>query len=456
MFKPPKQVNVVKSSAAFASKQIKANINGLQKINPKVTLGAGANLADILPIEQDSFIGGIMGDMNKTISGLSGSLGGLAKTVAGVAGLNSFGSLNAMLANPVTTTNGRNKLATVDPYKKIIETPQNQLSSILGNFFGTPGAVIGGIVENESLRKMASELIRTGKVDSATSKAFLKNYSNNLLAGVTEAGAPFLKEVQDTIGLTGVDSKQLLSSIMGIDGAPRVEDVLKQNPTISMIVKGKEYFSNADFSSVDGIFKVVDNLTSNTQLSSMFDLKTEFAIMNVVTKELMAFDAPDLFSKVGNWFRNDDKPSGNGADYDKETGYYLDNLENAISESSMTFMEGMLTRVPANKILDTNRNFVVDFLVNFNLRYDQEPSSEIGNRLKNLMDQIDPKWDKTQLVPGKGDFVTDLGPFNVMSNDACRVFMLADLYVTELTIANYYPEQPMRDYMKSLYPFAMI
>lgn len=443
MFKPPKQATVIKSTGAFASKQVNQFTKELQKINPKVTLGAGANLSNILPIEKDSFIEGLMGGVKSTV---------------GIPGLANLNNLNSMLSNPVTVTNGRNKLNTVDPYKKVVNTPQNQLASILSNHFGTPGAIIGGIVGNEALRKMTSELIRTGKVDSDTSKAYLKNYNNNLLAGITEAGAPFLKQVQNTIGLTGVDSKQLLSSIMGIDGAPRVEDVLKQNPTISMIVKGKEYFSNADFTSVDGIFKVVDNLSANKQLSSMFDLKTEFAIMNVVTKSLMAFDAPDLFSKVGGWFRKD-KSDGGGDTEDagaREIGYYLDNLTNAIEESSLTFIEGLLTRIPPNKILETNRNFILDFLTNFHLRYNQEPTAEMGVRLNAVMNQIDPNWYKTKLSPGKSEYVSDLKPFNVMSNDACRIFMLADLYVTELTIAGYYPERPLKDYMKSLYPYAMI
>lgn len=444
MFVPPKQATVVKSVGAFASKQVNDFTKDLQKINPKVTLGAGANLADILPIEKDSFIGGL-------ITG--------AKNAIGIPGLANFDNLGAMLANPVTVTNGRNKLSTVDPYKKIIDTPQNQLASILSNYFGTPGAVIGGIVGNEALRKMSSELIRTGKIDSETSKAYLKNYSSNLLSGVTEAGAPFLKEIQNSIGLTGVDSKQLLSSVLGIEGAPRVEDVLKQNPTISMIVKGKEYFTNADFSNVDGIFKVVDNLSANKQLSSMFDLKTEFAIMNVVTKSLMAFDAPDLFSKVGDWFRKDKSSVEEGEEgiaTEREVGYYLDNLTNAIEESSLTFIEGLLTRIPPNKILETNRNFINDFLANFSLRYDQEPSAEMGVRLNELMNQIDPNWCKVKLIPGKGSYVTDLKLFNNMSNDACRVFMLAELYVTELSIAGYYPERSIKDYMKSLYPYAML
>lgn len=419
---PPKQTSVDFSGGAFSSNKIKGASNGSQVVNPATTLGL-PDITALLPIEKDGLIGSMLG------------------------------GLSNMLANPITKSDGRSKLTTIDPFGKVITTPQNQLSSILSNFFGTPGAVVGGIVENEPLRKLTSEFIRTGKVDSATSKAYLKNFSGNLLSGVVEGSAPFMAQVQKQIGLDGVDGKQLVSSLLGIDGAPRLEDVLSQNPTISMIVKGKEYFANADFTSANGIFKVVDNLTKNTQLSSLFDLKTEFAIMNVLTKGLMDFDAPDLFSKVGDWFRNDD-PDYKGVD--KETSYYLDNLDNAIEKSSMTYLDGLLERVPASKVLDENRNFVNEFLTNFTLRYDQDPTAEIGLRLNKLMTDIDPKWNTTQLVPGKGDYVSDLKPFKLMSDDACRVFMLAGLYTTELTIANYYSVKPVKEYMKSLYPFAPI
>ncbi len=422
MFLPPKQAKVDMSGGAFASTRINGASKGLQKLNPASTIGL-SGINSVLPIEKDSFVGGFLDGFSSAFT------------------------------NPITTTNGRQKLAAVDPFAKVVNSPQNQLSSILSNYFGKPGAVIGGIIENEPLRKVTSEFIRTGKVDSETSKAFLKNFSGNILAGVTEASAPFMKDIQDQIGLTGVDSKQLISSMMGIDGAPRIEDVLSQNPTISMIVKGKEYFANADFSSTNGIFKVIDNLTSNTALSSLFDLKTEFAIFNVITKSLMVFDAPDLFSKVGDWFRNDDNTS---ASNNREIDYYLDNLDNAVENSSMTFLEGLLTRVPPSKILDTNRNFVADFLESFTLKYDKEPTAAIGIRLNAIMTQIDPNWAKAQLIPGKGTYVSDLKPFKLMSDDACRVFQLAGLYQTELVIANYYSIKPIKDYMKSLYPFAMI
>lgn len=424
MFVNPKQAEVLKSSGAFASSKINSASIGGQKINPNTVLGGAGNLTGLLPIEKDSFLGGLMGGLNTT------------------------------LANPILSTNGRDKIASVDPFKGVITTPQNRLSSILSNYFGTTGAIVGGIVENEPLRKMTSEFIRTGKVDSETSKAYLKGFGNNLLTGITETTAPWLNQVQKNIGIDGVDGKQLVSSILGVDGAPRIEDVFKQNPTINMVVKGKEYFANADFTSANGIFKVLDNLTSNSQLSSLLDLKTELQIMNVLTKGLMAFDAPDLFSKVGDWFRGDQE--GNSTGYSSETEYYLDNLDNAIDESSMTFLEGLITRIGTTKILDKNRNFVMDFLANFTIRYDKEPSAEIGTRLNELMTQIDPNWAKTQLIPGKGDFVSDLLPFKNISNDACRVFMLANLYVTELTIADAYQVRPVSDYMKTLYPYAVI
>lgn len=424
MFLPPKQVTVDKSGGAFVSGKIKGASKDPQVINPATTLGLG-DLVNLLPVEKDSFIGSMIGGFNYA------------------------------LASPITTTDGRKKLSTVDPFGKVVNTPQNQLASVLSNYFGTTGAVLGGIVENEPLRNLTKEFIRTGRVDNDVSKAFLKNFNNNLLSGISEAASPFIKGVQDTIGLDGVDSKQLMSSLLGIEGAPRIEDVLTQNPTISMIVKGKQYLANADFSSTNGIFKVLDNLTANTQLSSLFDLKTEFQIMNILTKGLMEFNAPDLFSRVGDWFRNEDSSNTGGGSFDRETAYYLDNLDNAIEMSSMVYLEGLLDRVPASKILDSNRDFVVDFLSKFALRYDEEPSAAIGVRLNNLMTKIDANWTKTQLIPGKGDYVTDLKPFKMMSDDAYRVFMLAELHLVELTISNYYPIKPVKDYMKSLYPFAL-
>lgn len=424
MFAKPKKIDVDFTGGCFSSNKTPLKIGTPQKIDPKTVIGSvGQKVGGLMPIEKDSFLGGFIG------------------------------GLNQVLANPVTKTDGRKKLATVDPYAKVVNTPQNELSSILSNYFGTPGVVLGGIVKNEPLRKLTSEFIRTGKVDSEQSKKLIKSFNNNLLAGVSEMTAPWMKEVQDMIGIDGVDSKQLMSSLLGVEGAPRPEKVLSQNPTISMIVKGKEFFANADFSSTEGIFKVVDNLSANKQLSSMFDLKTEFAIMNVVTKGLMAFDAPDLFSKVGKWFRDQDDNTEKGS-YNRETTYYLDNLDNAIDNSSMTFLEGLLKRVPASKILDENRNFVNDFLGSFTLRYDQEPSKEIGIRLSDLMTQIDPLWNKTQLTPGKGEYVSDLKPFKLLSRDAEKVFTLTELYDVELSMANYYTVKPVSDYMRSLYPFA--
>lgn len=421
MFLPPTQRDVIFSDGAFASSVIHPAERGPQFINPATTLSSVNKFGKMLPIEKDSFFSGFM-------KGFKGAL-----------------------ANPVLTTNGRDKLATVDPYKDVIDTPQNRLASVLSNHFGTVGVISGGIIRNEPLRKMTSELIRTGKVDSETSKAYLKGFGNNILAGISEQTGPFLDKVQKDIGIGGVDGKQLMSSILGVDGAPRVEDVLQKNPTINMIIKGKEYLANADFSSTNGIFKVIENLTANTGISTLLDLKTEFALMNIVTEALMIFDAPDLFSKIGDWFRND-----RGGSYDAETEYYLDNLQNAVDGSSITYLEGMLTRVGANKILDTNRNYVSDFLANYTLRYDQEPTKELGERLNNVMTQIDPNWAKAQLITGKGDYVSDLKPFKLMSNDACRVFMVAGLYTTELTIAEHFNLRSMRDYMKDLYPFANI
>lgn len=424
MFVAPNRVTIDKSGGAFASNKIDTNTKASQVINPSTTLGAGANVLNILPVERDSFLGGFIN------------------------------GLNNVLASGVTTTNGRNKLATVDPFAKVIDTPQNQLSSILSNYFGAPGAIVGGIVENEPLRKMTSELIRTGKVDSATSKAYLKTMGNNILAGVSEVTGGILNQVQKDIGLAGVDGKQLVSSILGVDGAPRVEDVLAQNPTISMIVKGKEYLSQADYNSTDGLFKILDNITRDSSISTLFDLKTELSVFNVVTNSLMAFDAPDLFKKVEDYFKN--KSKDNPDDNSRLTTYYLDNLDNAIDNSSMTYVEELLKTVPAYKILDTNRNFISNFLKSFTLRYDQEPTPEIGKRLDDILNSIDPLWAKTRLVPGQGNYVSDLLPFKQMSNDAERVFTLAGLYQVELVIANYYPIQPMKNYMKSLYPYAVL
>lgn len=423
MFVPPPQVTVDKSGGCFSSNRINTNLPSNQVINPKTTLGSGAEILNLLPVEQDSFASGFLK------------------------------GLNATLAKPVTMTTGRDKLATVDPYKKVVETPQNQLASILSSYFGTPGVILGGIVENESLRKMTSELIRTGKVDSETSKAYLSNFKSNVLGGITEGVAPWLDTIKDDIGLEGVNSKQLVSSILGVKGSPRVEDVLQQNPTIAMVVKGKEYWSNADFSTTNGLFKVIDNITNNNAMSTLLDLKTEFSIFNTVTKSVMAFDDESLYTKLGDWFKSS---PGEEAPYDRETLYYLDNLDNAIDTSSLTYLEVMLKTVPPSKILDENRNFVSDFLNTFRLRYDQEPTAEMGKRLDDLMTQIDPNWAKAQLIPGKTGSYSALRPFKTMSDDAERVFTVAGLYETEMVIANYYPVQPMETYMKALYPYVML
>lgn len=420
MFVAPDRVFVDKSGGAFSSNKVNTKTNPSQTIDPSTTLGVGADVLNLLPVERDSFVGGFLN------------------------------GLNSVLASGVTTTDGRNKLATVDPFKKVVNSPQNQLSSVLSNFFGMPGAIVGGIVENEPLRKMTSELIRTGKVSSETSKAYLKNFGGNVLAGV---GGDILNQIQSDIGMTGVDGKQLMSSVLGVDGAPRIEDVLAQNPTVAMVIKGKEYFAQADFNSVDGLFKVIDNLTSPNSISTMLDIKTEMSVFNVITKSLMAFDVPKLFQDVSDHFKKKNNGESGGK---AETLYYLDNLDNAIDNSSITYLEETVKRIPAYKILDSNRNFVGDFLKVFTLRYDQEPSADIGIRLDNILTQIDPNWAKAQLIPGQGEYVSSLLPFKQMSNDAERVFTLAGLYQTELVIANYFPIQPMKNYMKALYPYAPI
>lgn len=425
MFVAPKQKTIDTSGKIFASNEIKADTSAVSKIDPSTTLGGGIKSIDNLPIAKDSFFSGLAKGLSQT------------------------------LANPVTMTTGRDKLALTDPYGKVINSPSNQLVSVLSSYFGEAGAIIGGIASNPDLQKMTGELIKTGKVSSATSKAFLKNFGNGVLSGVSSVGSTVIDQLSKEIGIEGVDGKQLLSSVMGVDGAPRIEDVLSKNPTLSMIIKGKEYYTKGDFSSVDGLFKIVDNITSNTKISNLLDLSTEFQIFNIVTKQLMEFEAPDLFKEVIKYFQTKDTNSDSSV-YNRTTEYLLDNVGNAIDTSSVVYMELLLDNVDAYKVLNTNANFVNDFLRSFNLRYDQTPTADMGERLNTLLTRIDKNWSKTQLTPGQGDFVTDLKLFKTLSTDAAMVFSLAGLYTTEMTIANYYPEQSITKYMKELYPLSVL
>lgn len=434
MFVAPKPTEVNTSSNLFSSDRVAPATKKSTVMDPNTVL---TDLTvpvnnSTQPIEQDSFIKGFVG-------GLKGAL-----------------------ANPVTVTSGRDKLAIADPYAKVITTPTNKLTTLLTKYFGETGAVIGGISQNKDIQKMGLELLKTGKVSKETSNLFLKNVSNNVLSGVSTLTTPFVNDfIKNTVlDVKGVDTQSLLSSVLGLPGAGSVESVLSKNPTLSMVIKGKEYLTTGNYEDMDGIFKVMENLTSNNKVSNFLDLDLEFKVFNIITKQLMEIDAPDFITTAINFFKEKDTNVTYGS-YDRTTNYLLSNLDNAVDTSSLTYMELMIEEVDPYKILTTNPNFVDDFLTNFKLRYDETASAETGVRLNNLLNKIDKDWYVIDLIASNSEQrtyagVSDLNLFKRISDDAATVFSLADLYVTELTIASSYETKSITQYMKESYPTVAI
>lgn len=323
--------------------------------------------------------GAVQGAIGNILGGSSGSFGVTGSAVPDVAA-----STMVKLAKPIFTAGGSDTGATVDVYGVVPNSVQNNVLSVLDDVFGIVNKGVSGI--------FAAELNKVGKGAGILSNITNPKLAENVLGKLKD-------NILRGVPLTEKGMKETLFSAIGYDPkAPNVLDGLKKtgDAMVKDIVKnfdGKtglvalykdtKLILDGDAPHAEGMFKILDNITSNTKLGGFLDSSFQFEIINTVTKSMMNLGIPKVFDDIMEKITDDNKED-----------YIRENLAQAILVGDINFIEFALKYISASWIIATYPDIIKVLVSSYtpNVTTLGDISKEEGQRFITLLDRLNSRW----------------------------------------------------------------
>lgn len=297
------------------------------------------------------------------------------------------------LAKPVFTSGTSVEAATVDIYDGVLPSPQNKLKTVLGKLLDVTNSGIQSSL-GKYIQESSKKLGILNKMTSLTSaKSVLDQMKGSVLSGVPITKDSMNKLLLETVGYDG----KSLSFKDGLDslGESMLSDITKNleastgvigmYDSIRTVIKG-------DFDTADGIFKILENVTSNSKLASFLDISHSMQILNTVTQSLMNLGAPAYFDKIIEKVNHEDRDR-----------FFNDNLEAGLFAGDIGFIESVLKHKSGAWIMASQPNAIVMLAMSFKPDLDEagEVKPNSYERLWNVFNKLKHDW---AIVDTRGGF----------------------------------------------------
>lgn len=371
----------------------------------------------------------------KIQSVVSESMGSLNEIFAG-----SSNSVDlSKLAPSIMTAGSESKAAVVDIYKGSLNSPQNKITSILSGAMKGLEKFTGGLLNSKSLNAIQATARTYDTLKKVNWDDVGNGLKNQLLTGIVAQSSPIINQTLGKCGFT-VETTGFIKGLAGLPGGIDLGEALKDNPKFKALYDGVEFLvKDADYSSVDGMFKVLSNLSGNSALAGLLNMQSTFALLGVITETALLFDTPKLFEKINNYFKKDDE----------RRQYIIENIAMAAYSTNLAFFEYAMKHISRNNILSNHPTIMEDLLANFTFIDEQVPSVDLANRLIKVLNWLRPSWDKIKF----GDrVISNLELFTNMSASATELLRLTDEYRDAILIAGSYRSESLVSMLQKAYP----
>lgn len=335
------------------------------------------------------------------------------------------------LAKPVFTLGSTAEAVAVDIYGDTLNSPQNRIKSILGDVLDIANNSLLGSLSS-TLKKATSKLGING-LNLKGAEDVLGQFKSNILAGVPLNKEGMAKSLQSAIGWDGksdiftggIDNlaKSMLQEItQNIDGQTGLFTIYDD---VRMVLKG-------DFDTAAGMFKILDNFTSNSTFAGLVDLTNQFKIINTVTKSLMNLGAPKLFDKIIEKIDRKDRDA-----------YFRENIQTALMQGDLDFIAVTVRHLGGPWVMSNYPDALSRIATSYTPikdADDQVPSSEYV-KLMNVLESLDMDWDVVGMRHGVKVYSTEL--FSKFNDQAKLAFLAGGHreHITALLISEAYKVQ---------------
>lgn len=396
------QVNVVENSSAAQ------DLENLARGNFSLFNGLVGGKSSSGAVVDSSKLSEVGSNLTGTTTGTLGANNGLG-SYADAAG-------KVKLARPVFTAGTSDVGATVDIYGDTLNSPQNKIKSVIGDVLGIVNTGISGILQGELAKARSKMNLISAVTDSNVAKGILDQYKSNLLNGVPLTNDSMKSILYKAVGYSGSDT----SFASALENAKKtmLGDIVKNvdgSTGLITLYKNAELVIKGDYSTADGILKMVGNITSNTQLGSFLDLTNQMKLVSAVTKTLYNLGIPDIFEDIYNKLTHNDKER-----------YVRENIASAASEGDIDFVEFALKYYNGSWLLSNYPNIIRSIVSSYKPKTDLDGSVSKAEyeRLISILARIDVDWWVAKTVNGVK--VGNLNVFASFNNHARLAFLTTE------------------------------
>lgn len=286
------------------------------------------------------------------------------------------------LAPSIFTSGTSVEAETTDIYGDMINSPQNRIKSILSDVISNANGTVLGTIKDTLLKAANQTSSLSGSLSLKTATDVLGKFKSDLFNGVpiTKDGA--LEEIYKAVGYDAKNSLNLKS--IGEDMVNQIKNNIDGQTGLIALYKDTKKVLDGDYTTAEGMFKILDNFTQNTRLSQFIDMTEQFKIISQVSKALIEMGAIEELDKVIEKLKPEDKEK-----------FIEDNLEASLLSGELEAMRFLLRHVSVSRILSSYPTALKVFVANFEPMKDQEGVA-LASEYKafvQMLSTFDSNWD---------------------------------------------------------------
>lgn len=280
----------------------------------------------------------------------------------------------------------------------------------------SPLSILDNIKLESIIPKSASDLIskvtRTPNLSLTDAIGMISKVAGDPKAFGKAVGDNIMNDVLSSVGYNGTVDDVIKSFKEPINFRDVLTAAGEQNAQLKMIIGDVDrIISKEDLQSATGIAKVLEELSGNSNLTSILDIAPQLSMVKGMVNEAMRLGLPEAVDGLIDSFEDDD---------DKRR-LRLFSTVNAAANSALTFIETQLDSedIGAGAIMSFAPNITTSILSNYKLN-DKYPTDDDVVKLIGVVKRLDDGWMK---YDRNGVVIEDISSLNSASEDALRVLM---------------------------------
>ena len=322
------------------------------------------------------------------------------------------------LANTIFESGAKDQLITTDVYKASTGIKNSTSSSVNG--------IIDKASKGLSVNKLSS-LSVNNIVAKGSNSINATDMTNRLIA---TAGGNRHAFDSLTSGLKSAALTELTRS-MGLS-TTNVKAIVGETETL---------IDSGNLKTATGITSLINTITGNSKLASLFDVGSEFALIKTVVLAAIAIGIPLIVDAALDHIK----------DEKKKKELLLSSLRQAAIASDLDTINKAISYVGATGVLARVPEIVTLILTNYRWKTGTEASaySTLSTNLINTLNAINPNW---HLTERNNVTVSYLKPFTTASVNAITLLSMNNTYTIPCMIASKYLSIKLVGNIKAKYP----